>query len=183
VQQLWSGLHRDLLAPDEITTLPKSLRAELALRYRPALTSTALQKSEDKKTIKWLWALPDGSKIETVLMHYQRRSTVCVSSQAGCAMGCGFCATGQAGYERHLTVGEILEQVVQAGRRAAADESRVSNVVFMGMGEPMANYDAVLAATRRLINDFGTWPTKAFRFGWHCLFTPPTTSCEMSSCR
>ena len=90
-------------------------------------------------TTKWLWACArDGAQVETVLMRYPTRATVCVSSQAGCAMACTFCATGQAGFERHLTVGEIVEQVLRA---AHASPQRVSNVVFMGMGEPLANYD------------------------------------------
>ncbi len=95
--------------------------------------------------------------IETVLMHYDRRSTVCVSTQAGCAMGCGFCATGQAGFERHLSVGEIVEQVARARQRAQAADPprRVSNIVFMGMGEPLANYDRTWAAIERIHDDMG----------------------------
>jgi 23S rRNA (adenine2503-C2)-methyltransferase len=88
-------------------------------------------------------------------MHYADRSTVCVSSQAGCAMGCGFCATGQAGFDRHLTTGEIVEQVVCAARRARDDGRRLANVVFMGMGEPLANYDPCWAAVERLHADLG----------------------------
>ena len=88
-------------------------------------------------------------------MHYADRSTVCVSSQAGCAMGCTFCATGQAGFDRQLTTGEIVEQVVRASRRARADGRRLSNVVFMGMGEPLANYDPTWAAIERLHADLG----------------------------
>ncbi len=86
-------------------------------------------------------------------MHYPDRSTVCVSTQAGCAMACGFCATGQAGFTRHLQAGEIVEQVVEAAREARP--RRVSNVVFMGMGEPLANYDRVWAAIVRLHDDLG----------------------------
>jgi 23S rRNA (adenine2503-C2)-methyltransferase len=107
------------------------------------------------ETVKWLWRLQDGTEVETVLMHYADRSTVCVSSQAGCAMGCGFCATGQAGFDRHLSAGEIVEQVVRAARRARDDGRRLSNVVFMGMGEPLANYDATWAAVERLHADVG----------------------------
>jgi 23S rRNA (adenine2503-C2)-methyltransferase len=88
-------------------------------------------------------------------MHYQDRSTVCVSTQAGCAMACSFCATGQAGFERHLSAGEIVEQLARARRRAAEGPTprRVSNVVFMGMGEPLANYDATWTAVRRIHGD------------------------------
>ena len=88
-------------------------------------------------------------------MLYPDRATVCVSSQAGCAMGCGFCATGQAGFTRHLTVGEIVEQVVMASRRAKLAGRRVSNIVFMGMGEPMANLDAVWRSVERFHGDLG----------------------------
>jgi 23S rRNA (adenine2503-C2)-methyltransferase len=97
--------------------------------------------------------MADGDAVETVLMHYPGRSTVCVSSQAGCAMACGFCATGQEGFRRHLTTGEILEQVVRA--RRSAKPRRLSNVVFMGMGEPLANYDATWGAIRRIHGDLG----------------------------
>ena len=105
--------------------------------------------------MKWLFELDGGARVETVLMHYPDRTTVCVSSQAGCAMGCGFCATGQAGFERHLTTGEIVEQVVRAARRARDGGRRLGNVVFMGMGEPLANYDRVWAAVERLHDDLG----------------------------
>jgi 23S rRNA (adenine2503-C2)-methyltransferase len=111
--------------------------------------------SDQGDTIKWLWGLADGRQVETVLMIYRERVTVCVSSQAGCAMGCGFCATGQAGFERHLSTGEIVEQVVRAVRRSRQLGRRLSNVVFMGMGEPLANYDRTWAAVRRLHDDMG----------------------------
>lgn len=153
VDQLWRGMHEQGLTPSEITTLPKSLRQQLSETLAPALTPVTRQATEDGLTVKRLWELPGGARIESVLMHYPERSTVCISSQAGCAMACGFCATGQAGFERHLTVGEILEQVVVARREAAP--RRLSNVVFMGMGEPFANYDRVMTAVRRIIEDLG----------------------------
>jgi 23S rRNA (adenine2503-C2)-methyltransferase len=106
-------------------------------------------------TSKMLWRLTDGVLIETVLMLYPDRATVCVSTQAGCAMGCGFCATGQAGFTRHLSAGEIVEQVVRAARRSRHAGRRLSNVVFMGMGEPLANYDRVWTAVERLHDDLG----------------------------
>ncbi|MCU1361533.1 MAG: rlmN, partial [Ilumatobacteraceae bacterium] len=106
-------------------------------------------------TVKYLWELADSSRIETVLMLYPDRVTVCVSSQAGCAMGCGFCATGQAGFTRHLTVGEIVEQVVRASREAKSMNRRLANVVFMGMGEPMANEQNVWGAVERIHGDLG----------------------------
>ncbi len=153
VDQLWRGLYDDGIAIAEITTLPASLRAELEAEFPTALDLAAESVSDDGETIKWLWNLQGGAAVETVLMHYRDRSTVCISSQAGCAMACGFCATGQAGFERHLTVGEIVEQVIRA--RRAAGEHRVSNIVFMGMGEPLANYDPMWTAVERLHGDFG----------------------------
>jgi 23S rRNA (adenine2503-C2)-methyltransferase len=155
--QLWDGLHRRLLGPEEVTELPRPLRALLG--DHPAL-SLALEpdgewEADEGTTRKWVWRLADGARIETVLMHAGARSTVCVSTQAGCAMACGFCATGQAGFERHLRVGEIVEQVARAARAAADDGRRVSHVVFMGMGEPLANYDATWAAVHRLHDDLG----------------------------
>jgi len=111
--------------------------------------------SDGGATVKWRWQLADGRRIETVLMNYGNRSTTCISSQAGCAMDCGFCATGQAGFDRNLTVGEMVEQVVRAVAHARAGGGRVSNVVFMGMGEPLANYERVWAAVERLHADLG----------------------------
>ena len=155
LDQLWSGLYEQLGAPEDLTTLPKALRAELASQLPPALQVVTESVSDGGETVKWLWALADGTLVETVLMHYDERSTVCVSSQAGCAMGCSFCATGQAGFDRQLTTGEIVEQVVRAGRRARQDGRRLSNVVFMGMGEPLANYDATWRAVERLHGAIG----------------------------
>jgi 23S rRNA (adenine2503-C2)-methyltransferase len=148
VDQVWAGLHEQAREPDELTSVPKTVRALLAESLPPALSPVTESVSDDGETVKWLWSLHDGVRIETVLMHYPDRATVCVSTQAGCAMACGFCATGQAGFDRQLTVGEIVEQVIRASRRARPQ--RVSNVVFMGMGEPMANYKAVIGAIRRL---------------------------------
>jgi 23S rRNA (adenine2503-C2)-methyltransferase len=153
VDQVWRGLHHESRRPAEMTNLPGALRSRLEEKLPPSLRLAAESKSEGGNTVKWLWSLHDGAQVETVLMHYPDRATVCISSQAGCAMRCSFCATGQAGFTRHLSAGEIVEQVV-AARRAAAP-SRVSNVVFMGMGEPMANYDNVWAAIRRIHDDLG----------------------------
>ncbi len=152
VDQVWKGLHEEARRPAEMTNLPRPLRDRLDAALPAALNLLTESVSDSGQTIKWLWALPDGAQVETVLMHYPDRTTVCVSSQAGCAMGCSFCATGQAGFPRQLSAGEIVEQVV-AARRAAP--SRVSNVVFMGMGEPLANYDRVWAAVERLHKDLG----------------------------
>jgi 23S rRNA (adenine2503-C2)-methyltransferase len=172
VDQVWQGLYARGAALDELTDVPRAVRERLDQLAPAALTPLAESTSRDGDTVKWLWGLADrgpdrgpahaspptgADSIETVLMHYDRRSTVCVSTQAGCAMACGFCATGQAGFERHLSVGEIVEQVVRARQRAQARDEprRVSNVVFMGMGEPLANYDRTWAAVERLHADMG----------------------------
>ncbi|GAC1312074.1 MAG: 23S rRNA (adenine(2503)-C(2))-methyltransferase RlmN [Acidimicrobiales bacterium] len=163
VSQVWDGLHRRLLGPDELTELPRPMRAALGNHpaLAPALALDREWETDGGRTRKWVWRLSDGGLIETVLMHYDAsashsaRSTVCVSTQAGCAMACSFCATGQAGFDRHLSVGEIVEQVARAARSALADDRKVSRVVFMGMGEPLANYDATVAAARRMHEDLG----------------------------
>jgi len=148
VEQLWHGLWTEALAIDEVTTIPKLLRARLEEQFVPALSVLTDVHSDRGATRKWVFALHDGATIETVLMTYEDRVTVCVSSQAGCAMGCTFCATGQAGFSRQLSVGEVLEQVMFAVRAAAP--RRLSNVVFMGMGEPLANYRVTVSALGRL---------------------------------
>ena len=157
LDQLWQGLYEQRGTPAELTNIPKTLRTRLSEELPLALTPVAESISDDGQTVKWLWSLADGARIETVLMHYPERSTVCVSTQAGCAMACGFCATGQAGFERNLTVGEIVEQVVRAARIATdgSPSRRVSNIVFMGMGEPLANVDRVLGAVGRIHGDLG----------------------------
>jgi 23S rRNA (adenine2503-C2)-methyltransferase len=155
VGQVWDGLYQRLREPAEMTDLPKGLRARLDEALPRALAPVAESESDAGETVKWLWALPDGAQIETVVMAYRERVTVCVSSQAGCAMACGFCATGQAGFERHLSTGEIVEQVVLAARWSRDRERRLSNVVFMGMGEPLANYDRTWSAVERIHDEIG----------------------------
>ena len=155
LDQLWDGLYAQLALPTELTTLPKALRQRITDGLPTALVEVVRQVNATGDTVKYLWELTDGSRIETVLMVYPDRVTVCVSSQAGCAMACGFCATGQAGFTRHLTVGEIVEQVVRAGRDAKAMGRRLANVVFMGMGEPLANEDAVWGAIERIHGAIG----------------------------
>jgi 23S rRNA (adenine2503-C2)-methyltransferase len=156
VDQVWQGLYAQHADLEHITVLPKTLRTHLGDALPPALSLLTERVSDNGATVKQLWALPDGRAIESVLMRYRDRVTVCVSTQAGCAMGCGFCATGQAGFERHLTSGEIVEQVIRASQRLdAAGGGRVSNIVFMGMGEPLANYDNLWPAITRLHDDVG----------------------------
>ena len=153
VEQLWHGLWASAHDLAEVTTIPKALRARLVAQFPPALEVVNDVASDHGATRKWVFRLASGATIETVLMHYDDRVTVCVSSQAGCAMGCTFCATGQAGFSGQLSVGEVLEQVFYATRAAAP--ARLSNVVFMGMGEPLANYRVTVEVVRRLHRDRG----------------------------
>src|SRR5438105_3087486 len=136
--QLWEGLYRHGVDPPELTVLPRPLRDRLALepRLAPDLVELRRSTSERGEVVKWLWLLAGGGRIETVLMHYRDRSTVCISSQAGCAMGCGFCATGQAGFQRHRTAGEMWQQVVRAGRAARAVGRRLPDRRAGGLGQP-----------------------------------------------
>jgi 23S rRNA (adenine2503-C2)-methyltransferase len=142
--------------PDEMTDLPAASRAALAAALLPRLLTTEREQSCDRgMTRKTLWRTFDGAYVESVLMRYPGRVTMCVSSQAGCGMACPFCATGQAGLTRNLSTAEIVAQVVAGARALARGEvpggpGRVSNVVFMGMGEPLANYPQVITALRRL---------------------------------
>ena len=152
-RQVFDGLHGGLRRVDEMTDLPLALRSRLAELLPSGPTVVSQQSADQGRTVKWALELDDGALVETVLMHYERRSTVCVSTQAGCAMGCTFCATGQAGFTRHLTTGEIIEQVVVAARTAAP--RRVSNIVFMGMGEPLANWRNLQPALHRLNGPLG----------------------------
>ncbi|MEN4099874.1 MAG: 23S rRNA (adenine(2503)-C(2))-methyltransferase RlmN [Anaerolineaceae bacterium] len=150
--QLWQGLYRQLWAsPEEFSNFPAALRRQL----QESLTFSNLNferelRSDDQETIKALFRLPDGRPVEAVLMRYEHRRTLCISSQSGCAMGCVFCATGQMGFERHLTSGEIVEQVLYFARQLKLTGEKVTNVVLMGMGEPFHNYEACLSAIDRL---------------------------------
>jgi 23S rRNA (adenine2503-C2)-methyltransferase len=150
--QLVEGLWAQRRPLEEISNLPRSLRLDLADALPLALRVVARQEDPRDHTVKWLWRASDDAQVETVLMRYDDRATVCVSSQAGCAMGCTFCATGQAGFERHLDAGEIVEQVMRAQHDSP---TRVSNVVYMGMGEPLANVEPVLTSLTRLHDDAG----------------------------
>lgn len=135
--------------PADMSDLPQADRAGLVTAtLPPLLTSVREQVADGGDTIKTLWRLFDGALVESVLMRYPDRVTLCLSSQAGCGMACPFCATGQQGLTRNLSTAEIVDQAVRACARAG---ERISNVVFMGMGEPLANYPAVSAALRRLI--------------------------------
>ncbi len=151
---------RLVVEPELMTDLPAAGREELvAAALPPLLTPVTRRTADEGATVKTLWRLFDGALVESVLMRYPGRVTMCVSSQAGCGMNCPFCATGQAGLTRNLSTAEIVEQVVSGARSLARGEvaggaehapTRVSNVVFMGMGEGLANYKAVVGAIRRL---------------------------------
>jgi 23S rRNA (adenine2503-C2)-methyltransferase len=142
--------------PVAMTDLPAALRVPLTDALLPELlTPLRTLEADGGTTRKTLWKLHDGALVESVLMRYPGRVTMCVSSQAGCGMACPFCATGQGGLQRNMSAGEIVEQVIAGARALARGEvpggdGRVSNVVFMGMGEPLANYNAVIGAVRRL---------------------------------
>jgi len=153
-QQIWQAIYHDLAtSPDEITTLPKLLREKLKAEFTlGSLSPAAEARSSDGQTRKRLFRLPDGKSIEAVLMGYEKRRTTCISTQAGCAMGCVFCATGQMGFRRHLRAGEIVEQVLWFARELKAKGDRLTNIVVMGMGEPFHNYEATMAAVD-LLND------------------------------
>jgi 23S rRNA (adenine2503-C2)-methyltransferase len=151
---VWRG---DATAAADIQTLPSGLREALDAAFRfDTVADTELRMSDGGLTEKGLHSLADGVLIESVLMHYparagqRERHTLCISSQAGCAVGCPFCATGELGFGRDLEVAEIVDQVRHAARRLAADGKRLTNVVFMGMGEPLLNLDRVLGAVDAL---------------------------------
>jgi len=169
-KQIWQGLYQHLYnSVDQFTNLPKALREKLAenLTFVPIRVKTYID-SSDGSTRKTLFELQDGKVIEAVLMRYgdpadnpqivdsptgrgaKNRRTLCISTQAGCAMGCVFCATGQMGFKRHLSSGEIVAQVLYYARMLKDENQSVTNVVLMGMGEPFHNYDNTMAAIDRL---------------------------------
>jgi 23S rRNA (adenine2503-C2)-methyltransferase len=158
-RQLWTQMYRNL-APsfDAMTDLPVALRERLKAETQlGVLTLSREQTADDGDTRKVLWRLPDGNVVESVLMLYPDRATVCISTQAGCAMGCVFCATGRMGLLRNITPGEIMEQVLYFARglrnnafHSTIRHDHITNLVFMGMGEPFANYDRWWTSVERL---------------------------------
>ncbi len=160
-EQVWEWLYVHLASSfDEMTNLPESLRDTLAQQTTLQLLQVVeTARSPDRKTRKDLLRLLDGETIEAVLMRYERRRTACLSTQVGCAMGCPFCATGQMGFRRDLSSGEIVAQALHFARHLQGEDERLTNVVLMGMGEPLANYDASLDAILRLSHP------KGFRLG------------------
>ena len=135
-----------------MTDLPADARDKVAEALFPQLMTHLYSKeTDDGHTSKSLWRLHDGTLLESVVMRYPNRATLCISSQAGCGMNCPFCATGQGGLDRNLSVAEMTEQVRHAAKTLAAEGSRLSNIVFMGMGEPLANYKRVKETVSQII--------------------------------
>jgi len=156
-KQIWTGLYQNFWqSPDEFTNLSKGLREKLAAEVHfDVLVPTLKLDSTDGQTRKTLFKLPDGRQVEAVLMRYDKRRTLCISTQVGCAMGCTFCATGQMGFTRNLSSGEIVAQVMYYARLLHDENDVVTNVVVMGMGEPFHNYKNTLAAIDRLNDSTG----------------------------
>lgn len=157
-KQIWQGLYQQLYdSPEQFTNLPKPLREKLAPLFASPIQPKLYLDSSDQRTRKTLFELADGQVIEAVLMRYdpdtftgRSRRTLCISTQAGCAMGCVFCATGQMGFKRHLSSGEIVAQVMYYARMLKQENESVTNIVLMGMGEPFHNYDNTMEAIDRL---------------------------------
>lgn len=150
-EQIWRWLYQHaVISFDEMSNLPAALRERLDRHYRvsPLVLESELV-SEDRLTSKTLFSLVDGETIESVLMSYDQRHTVCVSSQVGCPVGCTFCATGEGGFVRHLSVAEIVAQPLYYARLLREQEQAVTNIVVMGMGEPLLNYDATWQSIER----------------------------------
>ncbi len=156
-KQIWTWLYdKRVAALDTMSNLPKTLRDRLKAETTLGTLELAAEQESSDGTVKRLYRLADGQLIESVLMEYDdERRTACISTQAGCAMGCVFCATGQMGFSRHLTASEIFEQALFFARDLEARGERLSNIVLMGMGEPFHNYEASLEAVRRLMSDLG----------------------------
>jgi 23S rRNA (adenine2503-C2)-methyltransferase len=157
-RQLMRWLYGRLVTdPAQMTDMSQALREQLAARCDLALPSIDARQEAADGTVKWRLAAGDGQLIETVFIPEEGRGTLCVSSQVGCALDCSFCATGRQGFNRNLGAAEIIGQVVLASRELGllAGRSRITNVVFMGMGEPLANFRAVVQACRVLVDDFG----------------------------
>lgn len=148
--QLWRRLAAGAGFHDMLE-LPAGVRADLAASFRPSsLVELRRRDADGGLTTKRLYGLDGGHTVESVVMRYPRRATLCISSQVGCPVGCPFCATGQGPFGRNLRSHEIVDQAIDAGRELAREGRRLSHVVFMGMGEPLANYQAVLEAVRRI---------------------------------
>lgn len=164
-KQIWQGLYKNLWhSPEDFSNLSKSLREKLTAHFSFShLRPATVLNSSDGQTTKTLFELPTDAAIEAVLMRYNERNTLCISTQVGCAMGCVFCATGQMGFRANLTSGEIVEQVMYYARLLQQTGERPTNIVVMGMGEPFHNYNETMAAIDRL-NDHEGFDMSARRF-------------------
>ncbi|RMG37171.1 MAG: 23S rRNA (adenine(2503)-C(2))-methyltransferase RlmN, partial [Methanobacteriota archaeon] len=152
-EQIYKWVHHFQVSTfEEMTNLPRALRERLAERYTLRTLSMESRSISQDGTRKYLWRLPDGKFIESVFIPEATRTTVCISSQVGCALGCQFCATAQMGFLRNLTAGEIVEQVIAMQQDT---RQKITNVVFMGMGEPFLNYPRVIAACKILSDPRG----------------------------
>src|SRR5216684_3888695 len=150
-KQVWGWLARGAASFDEMRDIPKPLRSELDREFRiTSLRPVAVSEADRGLTTKTLYELDGGHSVEAVVMRYADRSTLCISSQAGCPIGCPFCATGKFPFGRNLAAHEIEEQAVASARLLADEGRRLSHVVFMGMGEPFVNYEAVIESVRRM---------------------------------
>jgi 23S rRNA (adenine2503-C2)-methyltransferase len=150
-RQVWGWLARGAASFQTMHDVPKPLRTALERDFRmTSLRPVAVSQADRTLTTKTLFELDGGHSVEAVVMRYTERSTLCISSQAGCPIGCPFCATGKFPFGRNLKAYEIVEQAVDAARLLAEEGRRLSHVVFMGMGEPMANYEAVVESVRRV---------------------------------
>jgi len=160
-KQIWSGLYQQLYGNfAQFSNISTALRSSLTERFLlTPISPRSTLRSKDGLTEKVLFGLPDQLSVETVLMRYEERNSLCISTQVGCPMGCVFCATGQMGYQRGLSSGEILAQVIYFMRLLRSEGKNLTNIVYMGMGEPFLNYEATLESLRRL-----TDPT-ALNFG------------------
>ncbi len=155
IKQVKKWIFQDLIESwEKATTLPLELRKELSKKF-PLSIKVKTKVSKNENAVKALITLEDDLKIETVLMRYNERNTICVSSQVGCSLNCSFCATGQLGFKRDLTFSEIVEQVLFFARYLKKENEKVTNIVFMGMGEPFLNYDNVMRAIDILNNKDG----------------------------
>ena len=162
-KQIWGWLARGAASFEEMHDIPKALRSDLERDFRStSLSSVTNSEADGALTSKTLYELDGGHSVEAVVMRYSDRSTLCISSQAGCPIGCPFCATGKFPFGRNLKAHEIVEQATDAVRLLATEGRRLSHVVFMGMGEPMANYQSVVESVRRLTDPdlFGISPRR-----------------------
>ena len=199
-QQVYRWLHRGVTDFSQMSDLSRALREDLAQRYYIAWAQVERKRVSQDGTVKYLFRLPDGEHVESVLMHYHHGTSICISTQVGCKMNCSFCATGQSGFARNLSPSEILSQVQAASVDAG---ERISHIVLMGMGEPLDNYENVLrflelvtwrrGSTSACATSpfppaawwirYTTWRIKSSSSPFQCPSTRPTTRYAPAPCR